>query len=429
LFAITVGLAACGGDDGGYNPPSDDGDDDPDAMRPDADPNAIDAATTPDAIGDGEAPVIVPLNPLPGGLAHGVVTITAQVTDADGIAAVGATFGDFAVTMVEIDDEIWSGTIDTAPLALSAGPTIAIRASDNSGAESLYPYVIVLDNGKPIASLDPPRVRLFDAADATCSREFDPLGGDAPDDGESVRGGAELRARVVDQGNEDNAATDVYVPRAGVGSVDVYVLDDSTRPLIVDTDGDGVCDDINPELVPTPTPDAPNEALVVALEGISATGAADFRADVLGVENAGVCTGGDAATAPPPLCAKELQAQVVIDTEVTDQPQIYGIPVVDEFNCLGYFVDMTAHGIADGWACAAVRATDNLGNRNVSAPLRLCIDNDISGDCLPIGDVAAEGVRPNCTGTVSGGVVNNTPCTPGEFLEYATPDDFEIILP
>jgi hypothetical protein len=425
-----VGAAACGGGDDGYNPPGDDdGDDDPDAMRPDADPNAIDAATTPDAIGDGEAPVIVPLDPLPGGLAHGAVTITAQVTDADGIDEVSATIGEYAVTMIEIDADIWAGTIDTAPLALSAAPTIAIRASDNSGAESLYPYVIVLDNGAPIASLDPPMVRLRDDAAGTCSREFDPLGGDAPDDGESVMGGVELRARVVDRGNEDNAATDVYVPRAGTARVDVYVLDDSTRPLIVDTDGDGVCDDINPEIVPTPAPDAPNEALVVALAGISATGSADFRPDAMGAENDDVCVPGDATTAPPALCAKESEARVVIDTEVTNQPQIYGIPLVDEFNCLGYFVDMQAHGFAEGWACAAVRTTDNLGNRNVSAPLRMCKDNGAPADCLPIGDVAAEGVRPNCTGTVSGGVVNNTPCTPVEFLEYATPDDFEIILP
>jgi hypothetical protein len=428
LFAITVGLAACGGDDDGYNPPSDD-DDEPDAMRPDADPNAIDASMTPDALGDGEAPVIVPLNPLPGGLAHGTVTLTAQVTDADGIAAVGATFGAYAIPMVEIDDDIWAGTIDTAPLALSAAPTIVIRASDNSGAESLYPYVIVLDNVAPIASLDPPPVRVLNEGDGTCSREFDPLGGDAPNDGESVEGGAELRARVYDQGNEDNAATDVYVKRGGVDSVDVYVLDDSTRPLIVDTNGDGVCDDINPELIPTPAPNAPNEALVVGLEGVSASGGGDFRADVIGAENADVCVSGAAATAPLPLCTKESEARIVIDTEVTDEPQIFGIPEIEPNNCLGYYVDMTARGIVDGWACAAVRTTDRLGNRNVSAPLRICIDETAPADCLPIGEVAAEGVRPNCTGTYSGGVVTNTPCTPVEFVEFATPDDYEIILP
>jgi hypothetical protein len=430
LFAIAVGTAAaCGGDDGGYNPPGDDdGTDEPDAMRPDADPNAPDAATTPDALGDGSAPLITPITPPIGGLVRGTITISASVVDADGISEVTVEMGG-RVVAVTADGNTYSGVFDTAPLAGSAAPIISIRAVDGSGAESHKEYVVVLDNESPLASMDTPNVRTVSVTDGIqCSVDFNPLGGDAPRDGQSVRGGSELRARVEDRSNAPNVASNVFVARAGVGSVDAFVLDDSTRPLVVDTNGDGVCDEINPEIVPATNPDAPNEALVVALDAADPAGTAFFAADTFGGSNLG-CTAGDDDEAPEPVCLGELGATIVIDTSFTDEPAIYGIPLLSDANCMGYFVDATVQGVADGWSCAAVRAVDNLGNVNVSAPLRLCIDDDESGDCLPIGDIAAEGARPNCTGTVTGGVVTNTPCTPETFFVPDDADEFELIFP
>ncbi|HEX9288375.1 MAG TPA: hypothetical protein VF904_02530, partial [Anaeromyxobacteraceae bacterium] len=45
-------------------------------------------------------------------------------------------------------------------------------------------------------------------------------------------------------------------PNAGIDpeKTSVYILDDATQPLIVDTDGDGFCDHINPHLIPTTQP-------------------------------------------------------------------------------------------------------------------------------------------------------------------------------
>ena len=83
---------------------------------------------------------------------------------------------------------------------------------------------------------------------------------------------------------------------------------------------------------------------------------------------------------------------------------------------LGIQFDSRANNISEGWACIAVKATDNVGNISVSAPLRVCIDYDpfdgnVPPDCLDLLN------RPNCTGTWDSGTstVLTTPCAPLTF--------------
>jgi hypothetical protein len=434
LFAITVGLAACGGDDGGYNPPGDDDDDDePDAMRPDADPNAIDAAVGPDALGDGASPLITVVSPEAGTIVSGIMTLSVDVVDDDGVDVVSATIAgvhEIDMAREDLTSERWVGVYDTFPLSGLVAPTIVIRAIDASGATAEKGFEIVLDNASPVASLDPADVRLVQPGTAgfECSRPFDPVGEDAPSDGQSVPQLSEMRARVADLPNSGTLATTLYIPMGGVATVDLYVLDDSTRPLVVDTDGDGTCDAINPDIVPATTPVLSNEAAVVSLEGVDGGGTGDFRDTIFGGENANTCDAGTDTDAPAGLCFGELATSAAIDTAFTNEPQIFGIPQVDELNCLGFAFDARASNISDGWACAAVLTVDTLGNRGVSAPLRICVDsNGDETECLPWGEIAAEGVRPSCTGTVTGGVVNNTPCVPADFTGVT--DDFELIFP
>ena len=61
----------------------------------------------------------------------------------------------------------------------------------------------------------------------------------------------DLRARIEDDGNHAAPASR-WCRSRGVDPDEtaVYVLDDVTQPLIVDTDGDGWCDSINPLLDP-----------------------------------------------------------------------------------------------------------------------------------------------------------------------------------
>ena len=54
--------------------------------------------------------------------------------------------------------------------------------------------------------------------------------------------------------------------------VELLVLGDASQPLVVDSDGDGVCDKINPLLVPTTTPMSSNDALLVNMVPIAPAG-------------------------------------------------------------------------------------------------------------------------------------------------------------
>ncbi len=54
---------------------------------------------------------------------------------------------------------------------------------------------------------------------------------------------------------------------------------------------------------------------------------------------------------------------------------IYTIgPIVnDGLQCAGHQFDAGANNLKDGWACLAVVASDTLGNKQVSRPIRICV--------------------------------------------------------
>jgi hypothetical protein len=56
-------------------------------------------------------------------------------------------------------------------------------------------------------------------------------------------------------------------------------------------------------------------------------------------------------------------------------PSIYTIgPIVsDGLQCAGHQFDAGANNLKDGWACLAVVASDTLGNKQVSRPIRICV--------------------------------------------------------
>lgn len=438
IASCLVLVAACGGDDNPFGPPL--GSDAP--PRVDAAPDAAFDAPMIDARIDGPLGVTPPeitlVTPATGTIVRGTVRIEATVTDPDGVMDVRATVGSQVIvfTRVTAGQPAFQGFMDTLPLAGLVSPNIIIRAVDTIGEENTLGFQVILDNVGPLSSLDPANVRTTAplampvAGQDLCSKDFDPLGPDAPNDGEAVPQLFELRARIADLGNTGTLNSTLYIPNAGIATAQLYVFDDTTKPLVVDTNADGFCDAINPTIVPATVPMVANEAAVTSLAAIAPTGAGDFTSDTYGGTNAPpTCQSDPAALPAPPLCLGEPGATVVIKTPFTGVTQIYGMPVVDAFNCLGFAFDARASGISDGWACAAVLTTDGVGNKSVSAPLRVCIDYDgIGNECHTLGTLSLAGA-PNCTGTVTSGVVNGTACTSRGFGRSSTADEYELIRP
>ncbi len=386
------------------------------------------------AAGDVDPPVITLVTPEAGTLLNGTFTLEVNVQDASPIAELTATIaGTTSITMNPVVGTTrFRGSVNTVPLAGLVAPVIVVRAKDAGGLEGELGFTVTLDNEGPVSSFDPANVRLFkiEQSQRVCSDDFDPVGSDAPNDGETVPQLFELRARVVDVPNTGtiDPTTSLFFPKAGVKSVELYVLDDTTIPLVVDTDGDGLCDDINPDVVPASVPVFANEAAVVQMVAIEPKGTAFFGSTPMGGTNLTDCTTGEDLESPDNLCDGEISSTVVIEDD--DQSQIFGLAPVSDANCTGFVFDASASNISNGFACVATLTVDNLGNRRVSEPLRICI-NAAGGTCngVAVGNVSPAGQRPDCTGTVTGGNTTTTACVPKRFFRTATQGlaEFELV--
>ncbi len=258
---------------------------------------------------DTAGPTITKTTPTPGEIAGGVVTISATVTDESGVldSSVIAVIGDqqgnpvFTLQLAPQGSGVYSILFDslnltrcgpppsTAPCIVY--PTISFRASDSVGNETSVGYDFSVDNMPPLADLDPPQMRQIQLASFgyECSALFDPLSvnrdvGDMPNDRCMVPQVFDLRARIEDQGNDASGLK--VTPIAGIDpdNTSVYILTDNTQPLVVDTDGDGYCDTINPRLAPTAGPlTQAAQVLKIRLAGIPPRGNADFEASPIAI--------------------------------------------------------------------------------------------------------------------------------------------------
>ena len=176
----------------------------------------------------------------------------------------------------------------------------------------------------------------------------------------------------------------------------VYILDDATQPLLVDTDADGICDSINPGFLPN-NPQGNPPAVVIDLTPVAPTGASFFpmgisfppayQSQCFGGSN-GDGTGSDDAP-PDELCATTFLTRVIPDNTDPDfaRNNIFGRAPLSGLRCVGDRFDFLGAGINPGSACVAARVTDNGGNESISSPLRVCLDDALGGaDCpAPIG--------------------------------------------
>jgi hypothetical protein len=333
---------------------------------------------------DNHGPVISGTKPASGELIGKLITIEAQVDDPAGvmessvIAVVAHGDVHFQVNLEKGKDGIFRQLFDTTQLPTYAiFPSISFRAQDVLGNQSSVGYLVSLDNTPPVMDLDPPdHVRLI-KEDGTCSWPFDPVGPDAIDDGSLVSQLFDIRARIEDGGNSPLTGTADFVPIAAVdpASVKVLILDDTTLPLVVDTSDppDGICDDINPDLIPSVAPQSSRDAQLVDMVPLLPGGSGDFSYQP-GVS----CSG----TSDPPkaLCDTTYspnKGEVMtysLGYAAGNLASIWTVPPIvgDGLQCAGRQFD-ASNNLQDGWACVAVVAADKLGNKQVSRPIRICV--------------------------------------------------------
>jgi hypothetical protein len=382
---------------------------------------------------DNEGPIISATRPVPGEIIGGITLISALISDNAGVldSSVVAIIGDetgtplFEVPLKPAGGGVYSALFDSGRLTQCRQPqpasdptcivfpTISFRASDLVDNETVLGYDIAVDNIPPLADLDPPmlRDRRLDRV-FRCSWEFDPLGndtfyGDMPNDNTFAPQVFDLRARVQDQGNAPAPGTKL-TPLSGVdpNRTDVYVLRDTSQPLIVDTDGNGTCDSINPLLIPTTEPPVNNnQVLKIRLGPVPPGGSADFTPDpsIPDPQN-GPCARGLDPAKPEPMCT--FAQPTIAISYAFGQPAIWSVEPIDQQHCHGNQLDTKANNITNGWLCIAVGSADLAGSFGVSRVLRVYVDqaeNFVARHPGPDGNgfgasAAAMGPPPECTG-------------------------------
>jgi len=392
---------------------------------------------------DEEGPVFTKTSPAPGEIVGDIMTIAATITDPAGVldASVIAVIGDdttpakFNVQLKPDGLGAYSVLFDTRKLTgcpdpPSAAdrcivyPTISFRASDELGNESAIGYDFSVDNIAPVADLDPPKLRSFRIEEMNvCSFEFDPLSnnslpGDMPNDRNVVPQVFDLRARIEDDGNHAPGLKGAPISLVDPDRTAVYVLDDESQALIVDTDGDGWCDAINPLLVPTTQPPTDNnQVLRIRLAPVTAAGVANFMSDssLPAPPTTQFCRRGNDPTLPQPLCGGNQPTIAIGYTGNAAEPAIWSLEDIDREWCFGKQFDAYANNITDkSWACIAVQTTDFANNTGVSPPLRVYVDQT---NAIPPGTIGP-GTPPNCTGTydsMAKTVNTNAPCKTRRF--------------
>jgi hypothetical protein len=347
---------------------------------------------------DTQGPTITSTKPATGDLIGKLITIEASVADEagvmeDSVVAVVA-HGDvhFEVHLTKGASGKYAADFDTTQLpSYALFPSISFRAQDELGNQSSVGYLVSLDNTPPVLDLDPPaNVRLL-KKDGICSWPFDPVGPDAIDDGSVVNQLFDVRARIEDLGNTPRTGIPDFVPIGGIDktSVKVLILDDTSLPLVVDTSDppDGICDDINPELVPSVAPQSAKDAQLLDMVSLPAkAGQADFS------PQPGVACSSESGEPPAPGTFCETTYSPTKNRVMTysmgyakSLPAIWAVPPVvgDGLQCAGRQFD-AANNLHDGWACVAVVAADELGNKQVSRPIRICVAAEPNSTACPV---------------------------------------------
>jgi hypothetical protein len=338
---------------------------------------------------DSEGPTIEVAEPADKQIVGGEVRVRFTVTDALSRVdkgTVSVTINDEPPVPYE-DNGSWTNTdnefiyrFDTTEIEDSISQaSINIDAKDEAGNASPGATLVVhLDNQPPILDLDPPLIREFDGAGPWCSVAFDPVGSYVPNDLDDVLTAERFRVLVWEDTNKAPGQRILFSSPTDKQSVHIYLRDrpSRTRPLLIDTDKDGVCDNIA-------TTGLTDEKLTALdKDGASFFGSAlndPMGAPALpqGSNGQPYCDYKNLDMIPTRLCGDTSDMiRVIEDDAFGHHPSIYALSPVDvgdDPTCTG--IDWSIGSFAEeGWVCVAAVAKDGVPNVGVSPPLRLCLD-------------------------------------------------------
>jgi len=245
---------------------------------------------------------------------------------------------------------------------------VNVSVSDLAGNRSSASTIFYRDEFPPIVSLDPPYFRRTNLNDAKCSHAFDPLG-KSPEPGQSIQNGEVFRVLAWETTNDAGGDVLYY---AGVDPERVELFARTPdEPIVADTTGDGVCDDIN----------EPEQLRFQSLAPVKTAGSPWFgpeEEDTFQSEfpMPNGCEYGT-ANKPDHLCSQHSDLYVVPHhSGNSSEAVVYALPDLDGEECTGRWWEIiSVVQDYDGWICIAARAFDNVGNRGVSKPIPICLDN------------------------------------------------------
>lgn len=355
-----------------------------------------------DIVIDGKGPTIVVKEPAEGQIVHGKRELKVEVTDPSGVKA-SSLIANINNGLLVLKD--WEGvaptfthSFDTSEYTTLTRLSIEVSATDGVGNQTTTTRIIRLDNLPPVISLNPPLIREWrkNGNNIECSALFDPVG-DAPNDGDRLTSYGYFRALVEDKTNEppyDPNEPDPILYIAGVANetVEVHLQRDLSIPLLIDTNNDGICDEINDkEEDGTLLPEAKRPRKIV-LSPVTPTGSAWYRLQDEESEDNAACYAPTSASpvvqpsVPNTVCPLSPSFTRVIPARTEGRPPaVYALRPTNTSTgaCTGDYWEL-AQIANPGWNCVAARVEDKVGNVGISEPLRICFGpNDCSGTPMP----------------------------------------------
>jgi hypothetical protein len=261
---------------------------------------------------------------------------------------------------------------DTAQVGDTVQITVNIVASDIVGNPGRgQDHTLYLDHYPPIVDLDPENVREQDTSGTptVCSRSFDPVGPDAANDQGGARSFTRFRAIAWDQTNSAPGQEIFYPSLVDKDQVYLYLQPDPTKPLLIDTDHDGKCDDLQ----------ATQEFR--KLDQVPVAGEAWYGTDAAtNLPLLGTCQQRTLAQ-PDQLCAQKASdlTRVIKYNSTGTVPVIFAqdVTAANTLTCTGAQWQIgVLPAVKEGWLCLAVRAPDLARNVGISRPLRVCYNDD-----------------------------------------------------
>lgn len=355
---------------------------------------------------DGEGPEIVVMAPTGAGgaepIVSGKVDVVLLITDdLAGVDpdSVEMKIGPKTYPVDAAGNGRFVSTFEVGEFPDTADLTLNFTARDVIGNSTTASQGVRIDDQPPWVSLTPELTREVTGkapSPVLCSGPFDPLGDDAPNDGEKVFKAVRLRALAWDRARQVSGQGILHYAMVDQTSVDIVVQHDPDIPLLINSMGvaGGPCDAVNLQ----PAAGAP---VVIELDAIPPAGASPLGVDLSVDPDVSAWCDPKTGTAPSQLCPTSEMTRVIKHSVPGGFPVIYGINVQTSI-CTGDYYSNPKPGPL----CMVAKARDNAGNVAFSAPIKLCVEYADGEDGDPVDGIDALVSCPD-------GVLDDVECTDG----------------